>query len=191
MKSEKQQNSNNTSGLNQDHSPAVTSSRYSNSNTACTRNLFTPSEDNCLSQHLTNYSSKQKSGKPTAENEGVFSSQIGVFQNMNAVCNTVLEEKSKEDTNTEESMFTMRSPEKSPQKLMLIDNQAERDSSILLLEDAVDTLIREQQSLKKKLSDQEKLISNLSNQNSDKNTEIQVSGSVLTLLANVQPIKTC
>jgi hypothetical protein len=29
-----------------DESPAVASSKYSNSNTAATRNLFTPSEDN-------------------------------------------------------------------------------------------------------------------------------------------------
>lgn len=35
--------------------PAVVSSRYSNSNTACTRDLFTPSEGNCLSHHLSNY----------------------------------------------------------------------------------------------------------------------------------------
>ena len=40
-------------------SPAVASSRYSNTNTACTRDLFTPSEENCLSQHLANYSSKK------------------------------------------------------------------------------------------------------------------------------------
>lgn len=39
-------NSNNTSCIKTDQSPAITSSRYSNSNTACTRNLFTPSEDN-------------------------------------------------------------------------------------------------------------------------------------------------
>lgn len=39
--------------------PAVVSSRYSNSNTACTRDLFTPSEENCLSQHLSNYVSQK------------------------------------------------------------------------------------------------------------------------------------
>ena len=51
-------NSNNTSAV-QDKSPIVTSSRYSNSNTACTRNLFTPSEDNCLSQHLASHQNKK------------------------------------------------------------------------------------------------------------------------------------
>lgn len=39
--------------------PAVVSSRYSNSNTACTRDLFTPSEENCLSQHLCNYANQK------------------------------------------------------------------------------------------------------------------------------------
>jgi hypothetical protein len=51
-------NSNNTSAI-QDKSPVVASSRYSNTNTACTRNLFTPSEDNCLSQHLASHSNKK------------------------------------------------------------------------------------------------------------------------------------
>jgi hypothetical protein len=54
-------NSHNTSVSNNDHSPAITSSRFSNTNTACTRNLFTPSEDNCLSQHLMGYSGKNSS----------------------------------------------------------------------------------------------------------------------------------
>lgn len=48
--------SNNSSKIGTNYSPAVTSSRYSNTNTAYTRNLFTPSEDNCLSQHLAGYS---------------------------------------------------------------------------------------------------------------------------------------
>ena len=49
----------NNNSVKTDRNPAVSSSRYSNTNTACTRDLFTPSEDNCLSQHLANYSTKK------------------------------------------------------------------------------------------------------------------------------------
>lgn len=59
---ENKQNINSINACNamNDSSPVVASSRYSNTNTAATRNLFTPSEDNCLSQHLANYIKKDR-----------------------------------------------------------------------------------------------------------------------------------
>lgn len=69
------------------------SSKYSNSNTACTRDLFIPSEENCLNQHLANYSSK----KPRIISESdLIHLKRRESQRTPSLCNTVEEEMKEE-----------------------------------------------------------------------------------------------
>lgn len=132
-----------------------TSSRYSNSNTAWTRNLFTPSEDNWLSQHLICYSSIKQS-KVQGENDQIITGNDSIKKIKkikNQTWNTVMEERSREEANTEESIFSLKSPQHISDKIsnkdyITISNQEVKESSILLLEGAVEALLKEQQSLK-------------------------------------------
>jgi len=167
-------NSNNNSKLHHDQSPAVTSSRYSNTNTACTRNLFTPSEDNCLSQHLANYSNKKPERVvSTSDLTNLDLEQINCDKNN--FCNTVMEERSREEANTEESLFSLKSPDninKKNIKHIVVENQEKKNPSILQLEDMVDILIKEQQNLKNKIIDQEKILSTISKPNSTTKTQV-------------------
>ena len=144
-------NSHNTS-VHNDKSAGFASSRHSNSNTAWTRNLFTPSEDNCLSQHLVWYSSI-KQNKANQENEQLDPIQDKNHKILNQLWNTVMEERSREEVNTEESIFSLKSPEHTQKNIsnkdyITIWNQEAKESSIILLEGAVEALLKEQESLK-------------------------------------------
>ena len=64
-----------------------------------------------------------------------------------------MEERSREEANTEESIFSLKSPQHISDKIsnkdyITISNQEVKESSILLLEGAVEALLKEQQSLK-------------------------------------------
>lgn len=94
----------------------------------------------------------------------------------------MLEERSREEANTEESLFSLKSPELKPQRaqsqkdLIVVQNQAETVPSILQLEGVVNTLLKEQENLRNKIIDQEKLINDLSKPGSTvKTTERIVS----------------
>ena len=171
----KHSNSNNTNIVHNDYSPAVTSSRYSNSNTACTRNLFTPSEDNCLSQHLVSYSNQREERKVTTSDLNMLKTEPSssikapptptlASAESQKDCNIVQEEGSKEDVRTNESIVSLKSPAKIPapvkaKKIMLENQENGTHQSIHQLEDMIDVLIKEQQNLKSKLNTQEKVIS--------------------------------
>lgn len=149
----------------QDQSPAVISSRYSNSNTAWTRNLFTPSEDNCLSQHLNDYSLRKQS--TSNFDYQMTEKSTNVKENANSqYFSSVNEEKSREDNSDDESPFSFQTTKTRPfiSKRMSDSNlltQNTNESSIVLLEGAIESLLKEQQQLKSKLFSQEKVISTL------------------------------
>lgn len=89
------------------------------------------------------------------------------------ICNTVPEERSREEACTEESIFSLKSPEntikvKPNVNPIRVDNQeSENKQSISQLEDMIDVLIKEQQFLKNKIKNQEKILSNISNPETD------------------------
>lgn len=77
-----------------------------------------------------------------------------------------MEEKSREEQNTEESMLSLKSPEPKHSKaqnedFIIVQNQEKVDSSILMLEGVVGSLLKEQQQLKDKINNQEKILSDL------------------------------
>ena len=136
----------------QDQSPAITSSRHSNSNTAWTRDLFTPSEDNWLSQHLNGYSSRKMS------NSNLSSIQSNrdltpVDNSNNLYFNTFQENKLKNEIDSIDKQLMIQSVNENPFGLPKLNeeniySQDPNESSIILLEDAVESLLKEQQKLK-------------------------------------------
>ncbi|CAI2374539.1 unnamed protein product [Moneuplotes crassus] len=149
--------------------PAVVSSRYSNSNTACTRDLFTPSEENCLSQHLSNYANQK--ARVVVESDCI---DLRKRSNSENLCDTVREERSREEGNTEESCVTFKSPNpKNNEDNIKVFDGDEVDYSLLHLEDVVGSLLKEQQNLKQKINEQEMRLHTLTYQeNDDENEDI-------------------
>jgi hypothetical protein len=79
-------------------------------------------------------------------------------------------------------LFSLKSPDVKPHRaqsqkdLIVVQNQAQTGPSILQLEGVVNTLLKEQENLRNKIIDQEKLISDLSRPGvSSKNSEKIVS----------------
>lgn len=162
-------NSKNTCHAMNDSSPVVASSRYSNTNTAATRNLFTPSEDNCLSQHLANYTTAKKKERAIMNSDcaNLIGSDKRSSQLMTpTLWNTVIEERSRDEINDDESLVAANSSEKQ-KNLIMVQNQEDADSSIVMLEGYVGTLLKEQEILKNKLMEQEKRLWNLKNYDQD------------------------
>lgn len=115
-----------------------------------------------MSQHLANYSNK-KSARVISNSDLAEFKANAVKKIPQNLCNTVLEEKSREEQNTEESIFSLKSPDIAQQKdnnqnYIMVQNQEKVDTSILMLEGVVDSLLKEQQQLKNKLNDQEKIL---------------------------------
>jgi hypothetical protein len=159
-------NSNNSSKIGTNYSPAVTSSRYSNTNTAYTRNLFTPSEDNCLSQHLAGYSNANPK-RVVCNSDLVHLKTERERMKEKIVWNIVEEEGSKEEANTDDSMTCLKQHGKKRKTVqendnfIMIDNQEKNNSSMIQLEGVIDSLLKEQVNLKNKIMDQEKRITKM------------------------------
>lgn len=174
---ENKQNINSINACNamNDSSPVVASSRYSNTNTAATRNLFTPSEDNCLSQHLANYIKKDRAIMNSDWANLISSDKRTSQQVTPTLCNTVIEERSRDEINDDESLVVANSPKKqtnlSQKDHIMVQNQEDVDTSIVMLEGYVGTLLKEQEILKSKLMEQEKRLWNLQNHDQDNEDE--------------------
>lgn len=163
-------NSNNNSKAQTEQSPGFASSRYSNSNTACTRNLFTPSEDNCLSQHLANYNTHTKERVIQSSDTNQIPPRDIETKNSNG-CSTVLEENPRDDTKTEDSIFSLKPVDNDPkpqQRPIMVEDQDSQNEPPGNLEDMIDVLIKEQQQLKDRMKDQENILNQISNHDKDK-----------------------
>jgi len=151
-------NSNQIIKVRDENSSVVTRSRYSITNTACTRNLFTPSEDNCLSQHLANYSN-QSSGRVISSSD-LANLRPSSSKRLNLQeFSEVQEEGSKEEN---ASPIENRVGSVPNQKQIMIEENPEKPrSSIIELEGYVRTLLKEQEHLKSRLKEQERKICDL------------------------------
>lgn len=114
---------------------------------------------------MANYNSQKEGRKVISNDSNQLHSENTKDKTDGEMCNSVIEERSKEDVGTEESIFSLKSPQQEKiikAKGIIIDDQkGDKQQSINQLEDIIDVLIKEQKQLKTKLNDQDKALESI------------------------------